>query len=297
MTRLLAVFSALLAILLLGSLAGPRHASAWWLSADFEAGGVGSLAQGSSGFHEAGRLTTFSGDIAHSGSKSAKMIWNQSASGFGEAMGVMGFPDGVRVGGQLWMRAYVYFASPWSWRASSSNECGCAIKTIRAHVRSASGSHTGYTSVITNDSGIPYVNCETCNGMQGQNVYQNGDIRFDGGRWYAVEMYVYFHPTNGVVRMWIDGVLKSQAANIATARSGDDVMDMSYWMGYWNGGCGQNQVMYMDDVALTTDTPSGRDASGNPMIGTSGASAPPSAPPPSTASVPPAPPANLRVIY
>ncbi len=266
-------------------------AAAWQFTADFESGAVGNLAQGPSGFQEAGSLTTFSSENAHSGSKSAKMVWQYNTSGFGTAMGTVPFPAAVPVGGELWMRGYYYFVNPWSWQAASGDECACAIKTARAHVRNAAGGHVGYTSVITNNFGIPYVNCETCNGLNGLNVPTSA-AAFTAGRWYAVELYTYFHPTNGVVRMWIDGELKAEATNIATAQSGSDLMDSSYWMGYWNGRVGQDQVMYVDDVVVTTDTPAGRDRAGNPMIGLGAVSGGGAQAGDQTI---PAPPVNLRV--
>jgi hypothetical protein len=267
------------------------QASAWQVSADFESGSLGSLAQGSSGFDESNSMTTFSSERAHSGRQSAKMSWPYNARG-SVAGGGFYFPSYVGAGGEIWSRGYYYFASPWTWSAATSEECGCAIKTNRIHIRSASGTHVGYDGIISNSYGSPYVNCETCG--TGLNVYQNvgGSINLEPDRWYAVEVYVKAHPTDGVVRMWIDGQLKVEQRGLQTLSSGSDAMDYTWFMGYWNGGCGQSQVMYMDDLVVTTEPPSVRDASGNPMIGTGGAPATPAATADQTI---PAPPTNLRV--
>jgi hypothetical protein len=287
MKRIIAV-AALIVLPIL--LAGMHHeAAAWWISADFEGGAAGSLAQGASGFDEAGSATTFSGDIARSGSQSAKLEWAYGTSGFGLTSGAFYYPDSVGVGGEIWMLGHYYFADPWSWDASSSDECGCAIKTMRTHVRDASGNHMGYTSVITNNWAVPYANCETCNGGQGLNINQGQMVGLEAGRWYAIEMYVKFSLGDGIVRLWIDGQLRAEQTNIDTAVSDGDVMDYGYFMGYWNGRCGQDQVMYLDDLVITTDTPDNRDAAGNPMIGDS------SGPPPADPA--PAAPSNLRVVY
>jgi hypothetical protein len=159
---------------------------------------------------------------------------------------------------------------------------------MRTHVRDGGGNHAGYTSVITNNWAVPYANCETCNDGQGLNIYQGAMAGFETGRWQAVEMYVKFSPGDGIVRLWIDGQLRAEQTGIATAASDGDLMDYAYFMGYWNGRCGQDQVMYLDDLVITTDTPENQDASGNPMIGDySGPSA----------NAAPAAPGNLRVVY
>jgi hypothetical protein len=284
MKRVIAV-AGLISILVVGM---HHDAAAWWVSADFEAGAVGSLAQGASGFDEAGTETTFSADVARSGSTSAKMVWRYGTSGFGLTSGAFYYPADVPVGGEVWMLGYFYFADPWSWDASSTDECGCAIKTMRTHVRDAGGNHTGYTSVITNNWAVPYVNCETCDGMQGLNINQGEMVGLEAGRWHAIEMYVKFSPGDGIVRLWIDGQLRAEQGGIATALSDGDVMDYAYFMGYWNGRCGADQVMYVDDLVITTDTPENRDAAGNAMIG---GYSPPAANPA------PAAPSNLRVVY
>jgi hypothetical protein len=272
MIRVLAVLAVPIALLLLG----PRDAPAWSIHLDFEGGAAGEKAEGASAFGLAGSHTTFSADIAHTGRQSAKLVWTRDDSGFGKASGEYYF-DYVPVERELWMRGYFYFAAPWSWKGACTRpEEGCdSIKTIRALLKNRhSGQVVGSTSVITNSGGVPYAHCETC---KDQNIYQGAAVRLDPGRWYALELYIYLHPTKGKVRMWIDGELKASAANLSTARSDDDVLYFSYWMGYWNGRCGRNQAMYIDDVVLTDETPAGRDAFGNPMIGTSRARpAPPS---------------------
>jgi hypothetical protein len=57
--------------------AGP--AAAWVITAGFESGNAGQLAQnsvvGGDAFREAGAATTISNEVAHSGRKSCKMVW------------------------------------------------------------------------------------------------------------------------------------------------------------------------------------------------------------------------------
>jgi hypothetical protein len=257
----LAVLAVLIAILL----PGPPDAAAWTVTLDFEEGAVGEKAEGPSAFAVAGAHTTFSADIAHSGEHSAKLVWTRNDSGFGKAQGEHYF-DYVPVGDEFWIRGYFYFAGRWSWQGACTRpEEGCdSIKTIRALIKNrVTGQQVGSTSIIINNAGVPYVNCGTC---KDQNVYQGTTVRLHPGRWYALELYVYMHPTKGRVRMWIDGELKAQATNVSTAVSDDDVLYFSYWMGYWNGRCGQDQVMYIDDVILT-DEARARDTHGNRTIG------------------------------
>lgn len=52
-----------------------------------------------------------------------------------------------------------------------------------------------------------------------------------------------------------------------TTSDGDEKMDLAYIMSYWNGEPPKNQVEYIDDIVIKTDTPANRDAEANRMIG------------------------------
>jgi hypothetical protein len=45
---------------------------------------------------------------------------------------------------------------------------------------------------------------------------ETSDFPLPRGRWFNVQYYVYRHPTNGVLKVWIDGTLLFDANNIST---------------------------------------------------------------------------------
>ena len=224
-------------------------AAAWTKSRDFEGGLIGQEAQGSMGFDDAGGLTLYSNEVVNSGQRSAKFIWNKGDTGFVNCRGEHYYVSEVGEGQELWIRAYYYFKSPWSWTAAPFN------KIMRIHVR-----NTAYLSVLSDAWGQIVGNSEVVD----RNYYSGRT--FDTDRWQSIEMYVKISGSQGILRVWKDGVLIIEDKTSATTRNGNNAI-FSYFMSYWNGGCPENQVMYMDDVVMTTDMPSARDAAGNPMIG------------------------------
>jgi len=226
------------------------QAFAWTQTATFESGANGAKASGSSGFSAAGTRTTFSSDMAHSGTKSAKMVWNKGDEGFDADRGELAYPSSVGNGGGVWIRGYYYFPAGWSWVDTAGSNTH--VKTLRIAIPGA-----GFISFIIRSGGqIMYSNEPAAAYEENLNAY------VDTGRWQCLELYVKMG-NPGIVRMWKDGVLIKQDTSHTTGSSAV----YSYIMSQWNNGPAQNQTEYLDDFIVTTDTPSGRDSAGNPMIG------------------------------
>jgi len=254
-------------LLLIGFPAPGDEVGAWTLTADFDSGTLGEVARGPNAFTDASSETRFSNDKAHSGSQSAKMSWHTAGSTDG--LGLVDFPSHVSSGQELWMRGYYYFAAPWSWDTLDPSEGG-AVKIMRAHKVTSAGTHIGYNSIIQ-FGGELIGNCEFC-APPNENLNQNRnrpplETLSQTERWYAIEQYVKFHPTEGVFRMWVDGILKVEVLNLDTAQSDTHSMNLAFFMSFWNGGAPQEQLQYIDDIVITTDSPIKQDAQGNPMIG------------------------------
>jgi len=258
----------LVSIVLIGITISANEAFAWTITADFESGTVGNLAKGTNAFSSTGNRTTFSNAKAHSGSQSAKMEWRKGGTGFSCCTGEMKFPQDVRVGQEIWGRAYFYFQSPWSWDYSDPTQAH-RVKIFRFHQKLQSGKHVGYNDIHERGTaGRMAIAIEGMGPFKGlYNGNKNGKAIVPIGQWVVLELYVLFHPTNGAVRMWIDGTLKADYSGIQTAKDSNARMDFNLVMSYWNGGAPQNQVAYIDDVIITTDTPTNKDAAGNRMIG------------------------------
>lgn len=228
------------------------QAFAWTQTATFESGANGAGASGTSGFSAAGSRTTFSSDMAHSGTKSAKMVWNKGDEGFAADRGELIYPSGVGTGGEVWIRGYYFFPTGWSWVDTAGSNTH--VKTLRIAVPGS-----GFISFITRSGGqIMYSNEPAAAYEENLNSF------IETGKWQCLELYVKMG-NPGTVRMWKDGVLIKQD----TSRTTGSTASYSYIMSQWNNGPAQNQSEYLDDFIVTTDTPSGRDSAGNPMIGPS----------------------------
>lgn len=248
--KLLVIFS----ILIIMTLALSAQAFAWVINADFEAGQVGSRAQGTSGFTFAGTQTTFSSDRAFSGTKSAKIVWSPGSDGWGISHGEFSHPQALKNGEEIWIRGYYYFASPWSWN-------GTFNKVLRLHVFNSGGANEGYHSIITNGSGDILASNEPAD------LLPDSGLNLDKDRWQCLEMYVKFSTSDPIVRMWKDGVLAYENRSNVVMRNSTDYIWRSLVMTHWNNGAPQSQTQYVDDFQVTNVKPTNVDIKGNPMIG------------------------------
>lgn len=229
------------------------QAFAWTQSANFESGTVGQLAVGSSGFNavtvgSGPSRVNYSNSQKNSGNQSASMAWVKGDEGFSGDTGEFAYSGSTEV----WIRGYYYFPSGWSWANGSGDNTHA--KTLRINETGQ-----GFISFITRGAGpgqIMYSN-EPAGGYE-----ENLNAYMDIGRWQCLELYVK-SGNPGIVRMWKDGVLIKQDTSHATGSSSAQALVMSQW----NNGPTQNQTQYVDDFIVTSDTPSGRDSAGNPMIG------------------------------
>ena len=248
------------------------HALGWTVAANLEQLTAGAACSGPSGLGSTAYPHSFAANtLAHGGSMSCLMSWQT-----GDTDNVTGAsipaPTNLVEGQEIWSRGYYYFQSPWSWTTPTY------IKVMRIHVKTAGGAaHVGYISMLSDTNGHVIENSELAS--PAYNV-DTGRI-YDIGSWHSYEMYVKLSSTSGIVRVWKDGVLIVERLNEKTLSSSTDVVTDVLIMTAWNGGAPQNQNEYVDDFAVTSDTPTSTDANGNKMIGTSSisiTSAKPSAP-------------------
>jgi hypothetical protein len=183
----------------------------------------------------------------------------------------------------MWMRAYMYFRSPWSWGRFIDYPWGHtatnAGKLLRFHKMHADGSHIGYSSLYfmgkDGHYGEPSIDDEF---GKPSRVWQNMNLSAEtlvdldevtgADRWHCLELYAKYGVNDGILRMWMNGILKTEVTGAQIALEPDDLMDRIYVMSYWNDGVPQQQVAYIDDIMIIgPDVPPSLDAEGNRMIG------------------------------
>lgn len=280
----------------------PSHA--WTVKIDCEAGAVGSLAQGASNaFTWAPSKTVYSSEQVGTGSKSCKMGITKGVEGWGEWGATTDFPTKLGKGSELWVRVSVFFptdfdltASPW-------------LKFIRVHTATPSNSNQGYLDWYINPPNrtiwSDYAKAQVSDpftfyyeGRPVPRTFGTTNHKIALGKWETFEIYYKLDTVStdkggtGRVRVWKNNELLGDFTDQVTLADDNTVARSLFLFTYWNGNAPKTQSLYVDDVIITTDRPSNRDAKGNPFIGApvmSGSA-------PSQAEVLPKPPANLRVI-
>lgn len=258
------------------------QAHAWVINSDFESGTPGVEAQDSDGFFDAHTGSKYTSERAHTGSQSAKMTIIEGSDGWGDWGGEFNYRDTpAKHGQEIWYRVWLYYPSDWVFSSGPKN--------LRIHVQQNSGANVGYLDIffladrikMQNEiaSRIEFVNNPCSGGGINEFLCNNGgdgsdrvipyNMNAKRGQWMAVEIYTKLHATPGqaVFRAWIDGEMIWEDTKSRTMINTSDESDLIFMHTTWNNGAPTTQSDYIDDVIITTDTPSNRDAYGNAYIG------------------------------
>ena len=202
---------------------------------------------------------------------------NDQGTGFGLWGGVISHPSVLRKGDEIWVRIRTFMPAEFDYNSYST---GSRLKFLRVHTKSKSNENHGYLDWYIN----PYPRIDDDMGFstpftyvyEGNNrMYRVGSDPQDSiklGTWETYEFYISLDNIsakeggNGKIRMWKDGRLL-MGLNEQTLKTADTISEATYIFTYWNGGTPKDQQMYVDDVLITNEVPSGRDERGNPYHG------------------------------
>jgi hypothetical protein len=229
-----------------------------------------------------------SAEVAYSGNHSAKLPVSAGTDGWGSFGGVFMFPQALQRGQEAWFRVRVYWPSGFDYTAPGA---GGRLKFLRLHTATSGGSNIGYDDIYINSPG---------SSPQFQYIYETVDqwvplggsaeqIKFN--TWETYEFYVKFDTVpvsqggQGRVRFWKNGNLVRDISDKVTLSQSTGKIDSALLFTYWNGNAPRTQSLYVDDIVVTSDTPSARDAQGNAYIGM-GAGGGPSVPNPTRPNPP-----------
>ena len=190
-------------------------------------------------------------DRVHTGRYSCRINYPAGSDGPDLKLDIPGISSG-----NLWVRAYLYLPSGWKWGPSW-------VKHIRTWYSNNSGTYLGFHS-----SGKPTLMTESPGARYDQNM--GNDFNSVGDNtWHSYEYFVgNVGSSNQTHRVWVDGILILEQIGISPG-AGSSITNIKI-MDTWNDGTTQAQTCYYDDIVITTDTPTGRDSRGNPMIGPDG---------------------------
>jgi len=272
-------------------------AHAWTINMDFNDGPLDQSVEDKGNpypvFSDAAGRTVYS-DCAGNAQdgQCAKMSIKKGYDGWGTWGGRLNFKErGVSnpvLGTEVWISVKIfmpdgfdYTAKPW-------------LKFLRLHTTSPARGNEGYNDLYITTTGAKYYDSVLKKNLlqppfffikEQQNMIKRfGDLNNDKpelGAWETYEVYLkmdYVSVANGGtsrVRVWKNGKLLAELDDIQTLNSAASYADTFLIFTYWNGGKSdgsgsvpaKDQHLFIDDLIITTDTPSRRDISGNPMIG------------------------------
>lgn len=258
------------ALSLLVAVSLPAHS--WTRALTFENGSIGAKAQSgaSTDFDDAAGGSYFTNEQVLTGNQAAKLTVTGGSTAFGEWGGIINYPELLRKGDEVWFSVNTYFPAGFNYDSTGG---GGHLKFLRIHAQTSGGSNSGYNDWYMNPEAVSVPHKFIYEGQQQWFEFGDPSDEVQRGRWETYEMYVKFDNVpasqggSAIVRVWKDGRLLREITGAKTLNNSSDTSDRAHIFTYWNGAAPKTQHMYVDDIVVTSDTPSNRDSFGNPMVG------------------------------
>ncbi|MBW4933406.1 polysaccharide lyase [Marinobacter sp. F4206] len=251
------------------------QAHAWTRNLTFEEGTVGAKAQSSSGqdFDDACGGCYITDEQVLSGNKAAKLTVTGGATAFGEWGGIVNHPEDLRKGDEIWFSVNTYFPPGFNYDSTGQ---GGHLKFLRVLALKSSGANSGFNDWYMNPEASAVPHKFIYEGQQEWFEFGDPSDEVQRGKWEHYEMYIKFDNVpvdqggTAMVRVWKNGRLLREITGSRTLNEATNYSPRSHLFTYWNGGAPKTQHMYVDNIVVTSDTPSNRDQYGNPMVGAAG---------------------------
>jgi hypothetical protein len=258
-----------------------QTASAWTTNVSCQGGTAGKqVAQGGAGqWTNAFTSTLYStAQVPAGATQSCQMGISAGSDGWDQWGGIYMFPTHLGPGSDLWIRLAMYVPAGFNFNANPW------LKFMRVHTASPSNTNQGYNDLYINPSGgtifdqslgkdisTPFSFYYEGQGMvRGVGTSAN-NIAF--GKWETYEIHYTIDTTpknqggKGEIKIWKNNALIADLTDQKQLVDSSTYAESFYMFTYWNGNAPATQNLYINDVIVTTDTPSNKDAAGNPFIG------------------------------
>lgn len=190
-------------------------------------------------------------------------------------------PAAIGTGKHLWFRVYLFFPTGYCHSFAPGGDGWGRQKFYRFDFPGDPGPRTYYD--LSQISGGCGVNSNLRGGGTeglGAPFYMSDDDAppnlVSNGVWKAIQIHVYYHTTNGYSESWIDHEWQGRET---LRRASDDApvqlfpnapasgfLQRIILGDYWNGGPVKQEVIYIDEILATTQTPTTLDSGGRPFI-------------------------------
>ena len=258
-----------------------QTASAWTTNIACQGGTAGAqVAQGgTSQWTNAFTLMKYSTAQVPTGStQSCQLGVTAGSDGWDQWGGIYQFPTHLTSGSNLWIRLALYVPAGFNYNASPW------LKFMRVHTASPSNANMGYNDLYINPSGGSVWDQTLAKQITAPFSYyyeSQGNVRAIGtsanniaaGKWETYELHYTIDTKTkaaggvGEVKIWKNNTLIADLTDQYQLKDATTYVESFYLFTYWNGNAPATQQLYVDDVTITTDTPSNKDAAGNPFIG------------------------------
>ena len=259
-----------------------QTASAWTTKLACQGGATGAqVAQGSATgqWTNAFTLMKYSTTQVPTGStQSCQLGVAGGTDGWDQWGGIYQFPSHLTSGSNLWIRLAMYVPAGFNYTANPW------LKFIRVHTASPSNANMGYNDLYINPAGGSVWDQTLSKQITAPFAYyyeSQGDVRAVGtsansiaaGKWETYELHYTIDTKSknqggvGEVKIWKNNALIADLTDQLQLADATTYVESFYLFTYWNGNAPATQQLYVDDVTITTDTPSNKDAAGNAFIG------------------------------
>lgn len=259
-------------LLLLAGWCLSMNAIAWTKELNFNDGTAGQKAENSSdSFDSAAGLSFYSTAQSAEGGMSAELNIRAGETAFGLWGGIISHPTKLRKGDEIWVRVKTYMPEGFDYGSYSA---GGRLKFLRVHTKSDSVGNYGYNDWYISGKNSSEVFGFIYEGEQYWSWFGSNADRPVLGKWETYEMYLKFDDVpvskggQARIRVWKNGKLLKDITDRKTLVNSSAYAEGTYLFTYWNGGAPKTQKMWVDDIVVTSDRPSRRDAQGNPFVGT-----------------------------
>jgi hypothetical protein len=263
------------------SLVLPQTAGAWTTNISCQGGTAGQqVAQGGTNqWTNSFTSTLYSTTQVPTGStQSCQLGITSGADGWDQWGGIYMFPTQLTTGSNLWIRLALYVPTGFNYTANPW------LKFMRVHTASPSNNDEGYNDLYINPPGGSVWDDTLNKQITAPFTYYyeaQGDDRAVGtsanniayGTWETYEIHYTIDTKSknnggtGEVRIWKNNVLIADLTDQYQLANSSTYADSFYLFTYWNGNAPATEQLYVNDVIITTDTPSNKDAAGNAFIG------------------------------
>jgi hypothetical protein len=197
----------------------------------------------------------YSSEQAATGLTSGKMTIRLSNSdgGFGGWGGVIGLPQKLQQGDELFLRFRQFYQPGFNFYTTGG---GGHVKFLRVRTETPAGANKGYADVYWQSAGqaTTYKFIKEFSPNLWQYFGSTTTHPHITGQWVTYNVSILWHsdPAQGRYRVWRDGDLLADLS-VTTLSDAADVATAFYLFTYWNGTVPQEQSCYIDDLVITSD--------------------------------------------